>query len=378
MDFAPHLPRLISINCTISWCKGYATLAEVDQWQKEGVLTVDVERIIAEQKQSFSGVVMVRRGGDVVHAKGYGLAHRAEEIPNRIDTRFGTASGTKTFTALAVCQLAEAGKIDLDTPISEYIREGLPKYDPDVTVHQLLSHTSGIADYLDDDLSDDDYAALFTRYPVYTLRGPNDYLPMFPDGMAFKPGERFVYNNGAYILLALLVETQSGIPYTKYVEEHVFARAGMIDSGFFESDHLPARTALGYLEEKGDGIWRTNVFLLPIRGGGDGGAYVTAPDMIKFWDALNSNKLMSKAMRDRMLSIHATDADDPSDHYGYGVWIVTDAAGQITQYSAIGEDHGVAFSSAMLPQHESVVTVISNTKGPTWSLARDLRTAITG
>lgn len=339
---------------------------------------MDVERIIAEQEQPFSGVVMVRRGGEVVHAKGYGLAHRAEGIPNRIDTRFGTASGTKTFTATAVCQLAEAGKIDLDSPIRNYIREGLPKYDPDVTVHQLLSHTSGIADYLDDALSAEDYAALFTRYPVHTLRGPADYLPMFPDGMAFRPGERFVYNNGAFILLALLVETQSGMPYAKYIEENVFARAGMGDSGFFESDHLPARTALGYLPDKGDGIWRTNVFLLPIRGGGDGGAYVTAPDMNRFWDALFGDQLVSKPMRERMLRIHATNADDPTDHYGYGVWITTDGAGQITRYTAIGVDHGVDFASTLIPQHNSVVTVISNTKGPTWALFRHLCAAIMG
>jgi CubicO group peptidase (beta-lactamase class C family) len=339
---------------------------------------MDVEKIIAEQEQPFSGVVMIRQGGEIVHAKGYGLAHHAEEIPNRIETRFGTASGTKTFTATAVCQLAEAGKLDLDAPISQYLGEKLPKYDPTVTVHQLLSHTSGIADYLDDDLSDEDYAALFAKYPVYTLRGPADYLPMFPDGMAFQPGERLFYNNGAYILLALLVETQSGMPYADYVEENVFAKAGMSDSGFFESDHLPARTALGYLPDNGDGIWRTNVFLLPIRGGGDGGAYVTAPDMVKFWDALLSDQLVSKPMRERMLSIHATDADEPTGHYGYGVWITTDEAGNIIRYAAIGGDQGVDFASALMPQQDTLLTIISNTKGPTWSIFRQLRAVITG
>jgi CubicO group peptidase (beta-lactamase class C family) len=341
-------------------------------------LTVDIEQLIAEQAQPFSGVMMVRRGGEVIHARAYGLAHHAEEIPNRIDTRFATASGTKTFTATAVCQLADAGKIDLDAPISEYIREGLPQYDPAVTVHQLLSHTSGIADYLDDDLSDEDYAALFARYPVYTLHGPADYLPMFPDGMAFKPGERFVYNNGAFILLALLVEMQSGMPYAKYVEAHVFARAGMSDSGFFESDHLPARTALGYLPDNGDDIWRTNVFLLPIRGGGDGGAYVTASDMGKFWDALLGDQLVSRQMRERMLRIHAVDADNPTNNYGYGVWITTDGAGQITRYAAIGGDQGVDFASALMPQYDSLVTVIGNTKGPTWTLFAQLCAAMAG
>jgi CubicO group peptidase (beta-lactamase class C family) len=339
---------------------------------------VDIEKIVMAQEQPFSGVVMVRRGGEVIHAKGYGLAHRAEEIPNRIDTRLATASGTKTFTATAVCQLAEAGKLDLNAPISEYLRDRLPKYDPGVTVHHLLSHTSGITDYLDDDLSDEDFAALFTRYPVHTLRGPADYLSMFPDGMVFKPGERFMYNNGGFILLALLVETQSGMPYAKYVEENVFARAGMSDSGFFESDHLPARTALGYLPEKGDGIWRTNVFLLSIRGGGDGGAYVTAPDMLKFWDALLGDQLVSKSMRERMLSIQSITVDGPTNRYGYGVWIMTDAAGQITQYAAIGGDQGVDFTSTLMPKHDSLVTIIGNTKGPTWALFRNIRDAIMG
>lgn len=339
---------------------------------------MDVEKILAEQEQPFSGVLMVRRGGEVIHAKAYGLAHHAEEIPNRLDTRFGTASGTKTFTATAVCQLADGGKIDLAAPISDYFRDGLPRYDPRVTVHHLLSHTSGIVDYLDDTLSAEEYAALFTRYPVHTLRGPADYLPMFPDGMAFKPGERFAYNNGAYILLALLVERQSGMPYAKYVEEHVFARAGMSNSGFFDSDHLPARTALGYLPDNGDGIRRTNVFLLPIRGGGDGGAYVTAPDMGKFWDALLGDHLVSSAMREQMLRIHATDAKNPTENYGYGVWITTDGAGHITRYTAVGVDHGVDFASAVLPQHDSQVTVISNTRGPMWALFRHLCTAITG
>lgn len=338
---------------------------------------MDVATIVAEQEPAFSGVVLIRRGAEVIHAQGYGLAHRAEAIPNQITTRFGTASGTKTFTAAAVCQLADTGQIDLDAPISHYLGDRLPPLDPGVTVHHLLAHTSGIADYLDDHLSAEDYAALFMRYPVQTLRGPADYLPMFPGGMAFMPGERFAYNNGGYILLALLVETQSGMPYAHYVEEQVFAKAGMADSGFFASDQLPARTALGYLAGNGDGSGRTNVFLLPIRGGGDGGAYVTAPDMGKFWEALLGDRLVSRHMRERMLSIQATDGNDPSEHYGYGVWITTDAAGRISRYAAIGSDQGVDFASALLPQHDSLVTIISNAQGPTWAILRQVCAAIT-
>jgi hypothetical protein len=100
--------------------------------------------------------------------------------------------------------------------------------------------------------------------------------------------------------------------------------------------------------------------------------------MSKFWDALLGDRLVSKPMRERMLSIQGTDANDPTDNYGYGTWIRTDEAGHIIRYAAIGGDQGVDFASALMPQHDSIVTVISNTKGPTWALFRHLCAEITG
>lgn len=329
-----------------------------------------IDQIIIEQEQAnpFSGAILVRLKDETVYARGYGLAYRAESIPNTINTRFGTASGTKTFTATAICQLVEQGKVILAAPLTEYIKADLPQYDPGVTVHHLLSHTSGIPDYLDEEvMTDEDYNALFARVPIYTLRSPVNYLQMFPAGeMNFKPGERFRYCNGAYILLALIVEQQSGIPYQQYVEQNVFARAGMTESGFFEMDRLPERTALGYLHDTETNTWRTNIFSLPIIGGGDGGAYVTAPDMAKFWDALLGYRLLSKEMTDAMLTPHtAAGAPGENKHYGYGMWITTDSTGGVLRYSAIGGDLGVSFISSVIPQHNTLVTIVGNTNGPT-------------
>jgi CubicO group peptidase (beta-lactamase class C family) len=324
----------------------------------------DIEQIIAEQDTPFSGAVLVRRGSEVVHAQGYGMAYRAESIPNTIDTRFATASGTKTFTATAICQLADQGKIDLHAPITEYIDAELPPYDPGVTVHHLLTHTSGIPDYLDESVLQTraDYEALYARFPLYTLRRPADYLPMFPTGaMHFKPGAEFRYCNGGFILLAMIVEEQSGMPYAEYVNQNVFTRAGMSRSGLFEADQFPAGTAYGYFHDKTRDVWRSNIFSLPIIGGGDGGAYVTAPDMATFWDALFGGQLLSPSMRDMMLKAHTiTNEHEDDDHYGYGLWIRTDESATITRYSAMGGDIGVDFVSTVFPQHDTLVTVISN------------------
>lgn len=344
--------------------------------------TASIEQVFEEQAKSdpFSGAALVRHKGEVIYTQGHGLAYRAESIPNLPNTRFATASGTKTFTAIAVCQLIEQGKFNLDTPITECLKADLPDYDPAITVRHLLTHTSGIPDYMDEDeMTDEDFRAMFAKNPAHTLRSPADYLRMFPrKAMNFSPGARFKYCNGGYLVLALLVEQQSGMPYQQYVEKNVFALAGMTDSGFFESDNFPARTAFGYLYDEQRDRWHTNIFFLPIIGGGDGGAYVTAPDMVKFWDAVLKNELLSPAMTQQLLTPHAADGEVENRHYGYGVWIATDENKAVRRIAAIGGDQGVNFISALYPQHDTLLTIIGNTDGPTWEVLTKLQALILG
>ena len=203
------------------------------------------------EETGFSGVVRVDRGGQTELAKAYGLAHRGFEIPNTIETRFATASGTKTLTALAVVSLIEAGSLELSTTARSVLGDDLPLIADDVTVEHLLAHRSGIGDYLDEE-GDLDFADYLMPVPVHELVKTEDYLAVlggFPT--KFPAGERFSYCNGGYVVLALIAERASGVSYHELVRTRVCEPAGMRDTEFLRSDELPGRAALGYLEVDG-------------------------------------------------------------------------------------------------------------------------------
>ena len=179
----------------------------------------------------FSGVVLVQHRGQTIFARAFGLAQRSEALPNTLATRFATASGSKTFTAVAICQLVAQGLLTFDMPLATCVGVPLPSFDPGVTLHQLLTHTSGIPDYFDEAVMDD-YAALWHDVPMYRMRAPADFLPLFQTKpMQFPPGSRFHYNNAAFVVLALVVEHVTGLAFTRYVTQHVFEAGGMAELG---------------------------------------------------------------------------------------------------------------------------------------------------
>jgi CubicO group peptidase (beta-lactamase class C family) len=189
----------------------------------------------------------------------------------------------------------------------------------------------------------------------------------------FAPGERFAYSNGGYVVLALVIERLSGMAFVDYVQQNVFRQAGMLDSGFFAFDRLPERTATGYLHED-DGTWRSNIYSIPVIGGGDGGAFVTAPDMSRFWDALLNHALLSPAMTATLLTPHISTSRQDR-FYGYGLW-VDQTGGQITRYMALGGDPGVMFTSLVLPPRGLECTILGNVEGPAWVLYGVLNQAL--
>ena len=161
-------------------------------------------------RTGFAGVVRVDFGGETVFAKAYGLACRAHGIPNTVDTQFATVSGAKGLTALTVMSLVEQGQLGLDTTARSVLGEDLPLIDDRVTVEQLLAHRSGIGDYLDEYETDDNNDYVLT-VPVHELATTEQFLAVL-DGypMKHEPGDRFVYCNGGYMVLALLAERASG------------------------------------------------------------------------------------------------------------------------------------------------------------------------
>jgi CubicO group peptidase (beta-lactamase class C family) len=333
-------------------------------------LAAEIDALANERK--FSGAILIRKNGESLFEGSYGLSNRSDAIPNQINTRFAMASGCKIFTAVAACQLVDRGLISFDTKLSDCLDIIFPHFDPGVTVHHLLTHTSGIPDYFDEQTMDD-YAALWKELPMYTIRSPRDFLPMFQnDKMVFPPGEKFYYSESGFIVLGLIVEQHSGTSFPDYVTENVLRRAGMSDSGYFATDRLPERTALNYIHDKETDSWHTNIFSVPIIGAPDGGAFTTAPDMALFWRALRSHRLLSPATTERMLTpcVNA-ESEGPGIHYGYGVWIGKRDE-NIFSYGVMGYDPGVAMKSTVYPDSGIEMHLLGNTSEELWLVYKEI------
>ncbi|WP_160036934.1 serine hydrolase domain-containing protein [Paenibacillus sp. An7] len=326
-----------------------------------------IEKIIEEKGKTshFSGSILFGNQ-EQEYTKVYGFANRSEGIKNTVDTKFGIASGCKIFTAVAICQLVQEGKISLDSLLKECVDFEFPNFDPNITIHHLLTHSSGVPDYFDEEVMND-FEGLWREKPMYHVRAPKDFLPLFQyNHMKFKPGEQFAYNNAGYILLGLIVEKISGMEFTTYIENNIFRRCGMHESGYYRMDQLPAGTALGYIDE--DQCWRTNIYSLPINGGPDGGAYTTVKDLKIFWNALLESDLLNTHYTKLLLTPHAQ--ENEFIHYGYGVWILK-INNEICKYFVMGSDPGVSMQSSVytngLHAH-----ILGNTNVDTGEIARKI------
>jgi CubicO group peptidase (beta-lactamase class C family) len=331
-------------------------------------IEASVDRIASET--NFSGVVRVDRGDDILLRKAYGFAHRWG-IANAVDTRFGIASGTKGLTALTVMSLVEDGPLELTTTARSLLGDDLPLIDDAVTVEQLLAHRSGIGDYLDEDVefSKNDHVV---PIPVHELGDIESYVRIL-DGFPpkFPPGEGFSYSNGGYVVLGLLAERATGVPFHELVSQRVCQPAGMVDTAFLRSDDLPERTALGYLEESGH---RTNVLHLPVRGAGDGGIYTTADDVHRFWTALYAGRIVPTDVVAEMMRPRSDIEADPPGQYGLGFWIFP------TQHvvELHGSDAGVSFQTDSNREKDLTYTVLSNVTDGAWPVSYHLDEVLSG
>ncbi|MEV6493895.1 serine hydrolase domain-containing protein [Actinoplanes sp. NPDC051633] len=324
----------------------------------------DAMDAIAEQ-HGFAGVVSVDRDGQIEFVKAYGFAHRGYRIPNTVDTRFGIASGTKGMTALTVVSLIEQDALGLSTTARSVLGEDLPLIGDDVTIEHLLAHRSGIGDYVDEEAGYEvtDYVM---SVPVHELATTEQYLAVLDGHPAkFPAGERFCYCNSGYVVLALIAERVSGVPFPDLVRQRVCAPAGMRDTEFLRSDELPGRTAVGYLPI--EGVSRTNVLHLPVRGSGDGGIYSTAADISSFWRAVFAGAIVSGEWVADMTRPRS-DVPQQSRRYGLGFWL----HGSRDAVSLVGSDAGVSFRTVHDPSSNLTHTVISNTSDGAWPMTQGL------
>jgi CubicO group peptidase (beta-lactamase class C family) len=322
-----------------------------------------VDRLAAEA--GFAGVVRVERDGAVELERGYGLADRRHGIPMTAEHQLAMASGSKGFTALAVMSLVVDGVLALSTTARSLLGADLPLIADDVTVEHLLGHTSGIGDYLDEDV-DGDINDYVLPVGVHLLDTTEAFLPVlagFPT--KFQAGERFSYCNGGYMVLALLAERASGVGFHDLVRRRVLAPAGLVDTDYLRSDALPGRAAVGYIPV--DGQWRTNVLHLPVVGNGDGGAYTTVADVSRFWVALLAGRIVPAVTVAEMVRPRS-DAPSMSARYGLGFWLhaSTDVV------ALVGYDAGVSFRSVHDPSSSTTHTVIGATSKAAWPITRAL------
>jgi CubicO group peptidase (beta-lactamase class C family) len=322
----------------------------------------ELDRQLTELAEAdrFSGVVCVSQGADLLFHRAYGYSNRADRVPNETGTRFGTASVTKTFTATAVGLLVDEGRLSFHVPVHEYL-DFLPEHvSREITVHHLLTHTSGIGDYFDEDaLGSAAYEQVWENVPMYRIRTPADLLPLFLEQPPlFAPGAGSRYNGAGYILLGLVIEALSGQAYSEFVTERVFKAAGMGGSGFFAMNEVLPRVAVGYIPpapEAGSG-WRTNQYAIPIKGIPDGGAYCTAEDLCRFMDALLGERIVTGEMREAMFTPY--EIEDDGWRYGYSIML-----GQIGGLSVVGnggEDPGFSARLWHLSEQGLTLAVTAN------------------
>jgi D-alanyl-D-alanine carboxypeptidase len=256
----------------------------------------------------FAGVVMLARNGKPLFAEAYGLADREKKIASTLETRFRIGSMNKMFTATAILQLAQAGKLRLDDPLGRYLT-GYPNTSlaSKVTIHHLLTHTGGTGDFFGPEFD-------AHRLEIRTLQ---DYVTLFgARDVAFEPGSKWAYSNYGFLLLGLIVEKAAAVSYYDYVRDHVYAPAGMTRTGSQPEDEPVPDRAVGYMRV--GGAWQPNVDTLPYRGTSAGGGYSTAGDFVRFADAIVGHKLLNATYTD-LLTTGTVDAPGGQKYaYGFG------------------------------------------------------------
>lgn len=323
------------------------------------------------ERNGFSGAVRLDRGAEVVLSRAFGFAERGLAVANTPGTQFAVASATKGLTALTVVSLVEEGVLELGTPVRPLLGDDLREVDDAVTVEHLLSHRSGIGDYVDED-EDLELSDYLMPVPVHALATTEGYLTALAGhAQKFAPGTGFSYCNSGYVVLALVAERVTGTPFHDLVEQRVCAPAGLHDTAFLRSDELPGTAARGYLSS--DGL-RTNVLHLPVRGSGDGGIYTSVGDVHALWRAFLAGQVVGSSWVEEMLRPRSEVAGSRPRRYGLGFWLL-DPEGTVMLE---GLDAGVSFRSVHDPGAATTYTVVANDGAGAWPVARYLDEVLSG
>ncbi|RPJ26091.1 MAG: class A beta-lactamase-related serine hydrolase [Chloroflexi bacterium] len=331
-----------------------------------------LDQIIANRsrEEQFSGVVLVKRDEHVLFKAAYDYANMPWKIRNQADTRFRIASISKLFTAVAVLQLIEQDKLSLDASVLECLGLENTKIPGEATVQHMLTMTSGIADWFEESGDwQETWAALCREHPIYLFRRNEDYLPLFVDKSPLFPvGEKHQYNGAGYILLGLLIEKISGLPYFDYVRQHIFEKAQMTRSDFLALDGVDEEVAEGYIpiHDKDGKVtdWKRNIYSTTVEAAADGGATSTVEDLCHFSRALREGQLLSAKWTQAMLTPKVLERPEQFKgytwKYGYANFFLLDKADRIVRWGHTGEEDGVSCRLYYYPRENLDVVMLGN------------------
>jgi len=319
--------------------------------------------------RDFSGVVSVSKNGESLFRKAYGYADLPNKRPINTNTIFEVASGSKAFVATGIMKLIEDGKLSLESTIGDLLDFDLKQISPNITVRQLLKHTSGIPDYFDESVMDD-MSELWAKFPSYLMRKPSDMIPTFIDKpMMYSPGEKFQYNNTGYTVLAMIIKKVTGMEFDEYLAKLIFEPCGMKSTGYYELDRLPANCATAYIYDDERDEYFTNIYSTNAKSDGAGGVYTTVDDVERYWKHFLAGDIVSKETVKAMTSVQASDED--GDGYGFGFWL----DGDVPFFQ--GMDPGISFMTRH--QNNGLLTIlVSNFCDNVWEINNNIEDALCG
>ncbi|UAM97963.1 serine hydrolase [Polaribacter litorisediminis] len=303
----------------------------------------------ASETNGFSGVVLVAKKGEVMLSKGYGWADRKNKIPNSPATVFNIGSVTKQFTASAILKLVEQGKIKTSDKISSYFTQ-TPMDKSDITIHQLLTHTSGISNR--------------TGGFRYHEASKDQFLKeFFESELHSKPGTTYQYANANYIMLTVILESVSGQTYNAFLKEHLFKPAQMKSTGYKSIDFSTERLAHGYYYNRDDEEWKdwgTTQQHLPYNNNhwysiGKGDIHSTIEDLYKWHVALENNIILTYNSRESQETPYIAENEKMTSYYGYG-WAVSKSK-RDTKIVAHNGSNGLYFSDFVRYVDDDVVVI---------------------
>lgn len=305
-----------------------------------------------DKKDVFSGTVLISKNNNILFEYACGEAIKELHMKNNIETKINLGSINKMFTSVAIMQLAEKGKLNLNDKIVKYIDTTWLKHDiiTKITIHQLLSHTSGLGDFFSEE---------FEKTPKAQFSTLKGFKPFIKSNiLAFEPGTNWEYSNTGMLILGVIIEQVSGINYFDYVEQNIFRPSGMVASNIYDLKDERDNIATGYVLQE-NGTYLSNANIGSIRGSSAGGGYSTAKDLHQFALAFNDNKLISASSKNKMV----TDYMNKQYGYGFQLW-------NILNEQVIGHSGGAEGISAVLyifPDKGYTISVLSNyDRGAHW------------